>query len=220
MYIPKPYAETRPEAIERIVARIGFGMLITGSDESRLVTHLPFIFSPDEGPHGTLRAHLARANGHSKQLENSPAMVVFQGPHAYVSPTWSAGAMQVPTWNYVAVHAHGRVTVMTAEELRASLGALVAHFEAKYGSSWSIDALSPSSLTSHLAAIVGITIRLDRLEAKQKLSQNIPVEARRSLLAVLSSHASLGVREMADWMATTAGVLSETESASKRPDLP
>src|ERR687890_349960 len=109
MYIPEHFREGRIEVLHDFVRRYSFGTLVSQVEGEPFATHIPFLLDGGRGPNGTLRAHVARANPHWRGLRgDTTALVMFQGPHAYVSPSWYATPVAVPTWNYSAVHAYGR----------------------------------------------------------------------------------------------------------------
>ena len=112
MYVPDPYALHDQAAIAGLLQRHSFALLVTAAGGAPQANHLPFLYDPGRGPKGTLTAHLARANPQAAELERlaaegGQALVVFQGPHAYVSPRWYRTSQAVPTWIYLAVHAYG-----------------------------------------------------------------------------------------------------------------
>jgi len=138
---------------------------------------LPMLFEPDDGPLGTLRGHLARGNPHWRELAGGETLVIYNGPEAYVSPSWYPEKQRtgkvVPTWNYLTVQAEGTVVLHEdAGWLRAHVTRLVDRHEAGRPAPWSIDDAPAEYLTTQLKAIVGLELRITRLEAKRKLSQN------------------------------------------------
>jgi transcriptional regulator len=139
---------------------------------------LPMIFDPDGGEHGVLRGHLARGNPHWRELAaDGRAVAVFNGPEAYVTPTWYAEKRLtrkvVPTWNYVVVAAHGTLTLRPEPEwLMAHVRRLVERHEAGRPVPWSIDDTPDGYVETQAKAIVGLEMRVERIDAKRKLSQN------------------------------------------------
>src|ERR1700735_5706306 len=120
MYVPAHFEENRPEVLHQLIVDQPFGTLVTTGPNGLDANHLPFELAPAEGPHGTLRAHVARANPVWQEVASQPdTLVIFQGPAAYISPNWYPSKheahRQVPTYNYMVVHAHGRVTVRDDE---------------------------------------------------------------------------------------------------------
>lgn len=179
MYIPAHFSVTDPEALARVVHTHPLGMLLTHQVEGGLdADHIPFLFDADEGPHGTLRAHVARANPVWQRCAGgAPVMVVFRGAEAYISPSWYPSKheahRQVPTWNYEVVHAHGLLTVHEdARFVRRVIARLTQRHEAGEPVPWKMGDAAPGFVDELLAHIVGIEIAVTSLVGKAKLSQN------------------------------------------------
>ena len=175
MYIP-PYARIDDiGAAHEIMRAHDFAVLVTAGETH--VTHIPLLLAADEGPHGTLYGHMARANPHGAALEKSDSIAIFSGPHAYISPSWYTDpSKRVPTWNYAAVHAHGRGQMLTEAKSEAAMARLVSHFEP--ARDWTLDSISAEYKAKLFAAITPFKIVLTRIEAKAKLDQNKPGEDR------------------------------------------
>lgn len=176
MYQPKVFREADQRRLHDLIASHSFGALITTDEQGALeISHLPFLLDRDHGPHGALRVHVARANRIWKlATAGRPVTVVFDGPHGYVSPRWYEHPReQVPTWNYAVVHAHGRaVGPMDRADLAQLLDDLSAFHEADAPEPWRFAELDAALREQLLAEIVGMTIVVERLEGKLKLSQN------------------------------------------------
>ncbi|MFS8975666.1 FMN-binding negative transcriptional regulator [Cupriavidus necator] len=178
MYIPAHFAETRPEELARIVREHPLGMLVTHGSAGLDADHIPFEFDADEGTQGVLTAHVARANPLWQRCPTgTPAMVVFRGAEAYISPNWYPSKheahRQVPTWNYEVVHAHGLITVHDDERfVRRLVARLTRRHEAAEPRPWKMGDSTPEYLDSMLRNIVGIEIAITSLVGKVKLSQN------------------------------------------------
>ena len=112
MYIPAHFAETDRTKLFDFIERHSFGLLVSQLNGEPYATHLPLLLDRHSGPWGTIVGHMARANPHW-QTTDRQALVVFSGPHVYVSPTWYEAENVVPTWNYVAVHAYGAFQLVT-----------------------------------------------------------------------------------------------------------
>lgn len=172
MYIPDMFREDRTETLHAAVRTIGFATLITEGLEAN---HLPMLLQ--EGANGqVLRGHVARANPVWKKGDGA-ALAIFLGPHAYVSPNWYPSKAEtgkaVPTWNYIAVHAHGPIRwVEDADWLRTHVGALSAAHEAGRDVPWMISDAPVAYIDSMLRGIVGFELAIETLEGKYKLSQN------------------------------------------------
>ena len=116
MYIPAAFAETDLTKLHDFIEQNSFGLLVSQVDGLPFATHLPFLLERTAGPHGTLVGHMARANPQWREAGGQTALAIFSGPHAYISPTWYEAEQVVPTWNYTAVHAYGRVQIIEDED--------------------------------------------------------------------------------------------------------
>jgi len=184
MYIPRAYTLEDPRVIADVIEANSFGLLVTATGDTPVATHLPFRFDPDRGQHGTLVSHMARANPQWQEFgayaDGGLALTVFAGPHAYVSPTgYGDNGPTVPTWNYVSVHAYGRPRILDEGlEARAVLERLVETHEADLDPSWRLDSQEDAYIERMMRGIVAFELPIERIEAKAKLSQNKPDEAR------------------------------------------
>ena len=180
MYIPTFTAVTDPELLHDLMRRFSFATFVTAHDGRPFATHLPFLFSPEEGEQGTLVAHMARANPQWRGFaDGSEALVIFQGPHTYISPSWYEEEVSVPTWNYAVAHAYGVPRVITdAGRVREALRALVDTHEEGFEAPWAMG-LPEDYLQRQLRAIVAFEVPITRLEGKFKLSQNRSAEDQR-----------------------------------------
>lgn len=178
MYIPAHFAETRPDELARIVRDHPLGMLVTHGGAGLDADHIPFEFDAAEGPHGVLRAHVARANPLWQRCAGgAPVMVVFRGAEAYISPNWYPSKheahRQVPTWNYEVVHAHGTLNVHDDERFaRRIVARLTKRHEAGEPVPWKMGDAAPVFVDELLRHIVGIEVAVTSLVGKRKLSQN------------------------------------------------
>ncbi|WP_406239280.1 FMN-binding negative transcriptional regulator [Acetobacter orientalis] len=178
MYIPSLFVESRPEELHRIISEYPLGILVTNRPAGLDADHLPFLLDVNRGLQGTLLAHVARANPVWQEVHNGePVLVVFRGAEGYISPNWYPSKQEthrhVPTWNYVAVHAHGRIKVRDDEKfLRGVVGRLTRTHEADQPRPWRMGDAPTDYMSDMLTQIVGIEIELTRIEGKFKLSQN------------------------------------------------
>ena len=162
-----------------------------------MATHLPLIVK-DEGEHGILQGHFAKANPHWQALAGRETLVVFAGPHSYVSPSLYTESLSVPTWNYIAVHAHGTLALVEDDAAKEALLAdLIAAHEPSYLDHW--HGLPEGFRRTMLAGIMGFRIPIARIEGKIKLSQNRSLEERRNVHAAQSA-GSPDERALARWM--------------------
>jgi len=220
VYTPDHFAEDDFGTLHALMRAHSFAQLVTARPgEAPFATHLPLVLDAERGELGTLIGHVARANAHWRTFDGkTPALAVFAGPHAYVSARWYPSARQVPTWNYVAVHATGAPHVVDdpgrAFELLRTLmgeheGALPEAARALGKGPRELADIPFAYLDKLLRGIVAFELPIERLEGKRKLSQNKKPAERRALIAGLRAVCSTDAAAIADAMqATLAG---ETE---------
>ena len=178
MYVPSSNAEHRLDVVHDFMQAHPLGALVTATEEGLFATHLPFVLHRERGPYGTLEGHVARANPHHRLRATIPeGLVIFQGPDAYVTPSWYATKAEhgkvVPTWNYLTVHAYGTARFRDDHEfLRRHLETLTARHERGRARPWSQSDAPPEYIAGLERAIVGVELEITRLEAKWKMSQN------------------------------------------------
>lgn len=195
MYNPPHFEEVRPEELYRIIREYPLGALVVNGPHGLDANHLPFEFAPQSGPHGVLRAHVARANSVWQDVQDGDAvLVIFRAAEAYISPNWYPSKhelhRQVPTWNYQAVHVHGRITIRDDEKFVRGVVARLTHAHEHRVSAaepWRMIDSSKAYIDQMLAAIVGIEIEISQLVGKSKLGQN--KEERDRLSAAEALHA-------------------------------
>jgi transcriptional regulator len=185
MYIPAAFAEADLTTLHDFIERHSFGLLVSQVEGLPFASHLPFLLDRTTGPHGTLVCHVARANPHWQEADGHTALAIFSGPHAYVSPTWYEADQVVPTWNYAAVHAYGRVQLIEDEcALLEIVREMVRVYEQAIPRPWTFDG-STTFVKRLLGQIVGLRIDIDKIEGKFKLNQNHPAERRRKVVRAL-----------------------------------
>jgi transcriptional regulator len=188
MYTPSHFKEERPEALHAFIRQHAFGLLISPGPQGMEATHVPFLLDTDGGGQGRLLAHLARANPQWRLLEAAQeVLAVFSGPHAYISASWYTERTDVPTWNYVAVHAYGRARVVGPGRVRGLLEQLSGHYEEASAVPWSLAEVPEAPLQAMAKAIVGIEIELTRLQGTRKLSQNRSPEDQQRVIQALKA---------------------------------
>jgi transcriptional regulator len=205
MYVPRHFAfpEGAEGQLQDLIEANNFGLLVAGDGASAPpeAAHLPFVLDRARGPLGTLIAHVARANPLWRRFApGREVLVVFQGPHAYVSPDWYAASGLVPTWNYIAVHGYGVPRLLTDEAAATgALAALSATMEAALAPKppWTMDQLSESARRALVRGIVAFEIELVRLEGKQKLNQNRSAADRAGVIAALRALDGADARALA-----------------------
>jgi transcriptional regulator len=200
MYSPKFNLVTDRAVLIGAMRAYSFAILFGPLDGAAplTATHLPLVVK-DEGPHGLLEGHFARANRHWQALAGRETLVVFSGPHSYVSPALYTDPLSVPTWNYIAVHAYGTLELVEDEAGKDALvtGLICAH-EPGFEERWR--GMPEEFRRSMLAEIVGFRIPIARIEGKFKLSQNRD-EAERGNVRAAHAAGSADQQALAGWMA-------------------
>lgn len=181
MYIPKPFAMNDRERIIRFIRENSFGILFSQGNGRATATHLPFLFKENEGKLGALYGHMARANSHWKEIDGE-VLVVFPGPHAYISPAWYGEENTVPTWNYVAVHVYGTFRIIEDEKtMKWLMRESINFYEAEREDPWQTD-LDREFFKNLMKATVGFHIEITEIQGKWKLNQNHPIERRKRVI--------------------------------------
>ena len=200
MYLPEAFREDDLELLHAFMREQSFGALVTLQDGLPIANHFPFLLDEQQGPKGTLFAHMARANPQWRSLSvGQEALAIFQGPHTYVSPSWYIHdpSGSVPTWNYAVVHAYGLPRLIDdSEELYSLLRASVESFEASFEQPWTLHAAE--EYAQRMKSIVGFALQITRLEGKFKLSQNRPAVDRERVIAALKQQDSPVAEVMID----------------------
>jgi transcriptional regulator len=178
MYIPRHFEETDVKVLRSLIRAHPLGTWVTPGDGRLTVNHIPFLLHEDRGALGTLVGHVARANPVWRDYsKSSPSVVIFQGPEAYITPSWYPSKREhgkvVPTWNYAVVHAHGLPRVIESKDwLLGHVSELTRAHESKEAKPWKVADAPSDYIDGLLATIVGIEIPIDALEGKWKAGQN------------------------------------------------
>jgi transcriptional regulator len=178
MYLPSHFAEPRVDVLHESIRQAGLATLVTTGPGGLDAVHLPLLLEPSPEPLGRLVGHIARANPQWQAAPpESDALAIFLGPDAYVTPSWYATKREtgqvVPTWNYLAIHAHGRLRYFhDGERLLALVTRLTDRHEQPRPAPWKVADAPADYLGSMLKLIVGVEVTLTRLEGKWKASQN------------------------------------------------
>lgn len=175
MYVPTHFAPDE-HAVQQLLTHNGAADLVTNGVDGLEATMLPFVHDRD---HGTLLGHLARDNEHWTRADGRRGLVIVRGPDSYVSPSWYASTAEhgrvVPTWNYMTAHVHGTVTIHDdVDWVDAVVRRLTRLHEADRPEPWSVEDAPETYYRGQLRAIVGVEVRIERIDAKFKLSQNRP----------------------------------------------
>lgn len=207
MYIPADFNESSMEVLHAHIVQHPFGTLITHGASGLDANHLPFELASDEGEMGLLRAHVARANPVWQDVaDGDEVLVVFRAADAYVSPNWYPSKheahRQVPTWNYIVVHAHGRITIRDDERyVRGVVARLTRTHEASQPQPWKMSDAPADYIDTLLKSIVGLQIDITRLVGKSKLGQN---KASRDIAGAGEALRTCGRLEIGDAMLEAA----------------
>jgi transcriptional regulator len=178
MYIPTQFRESDVPTVHEAIRASGLATLVTTGPDGLQATPLPLLLDAEEGPYGALLGHVARANPQwQRSAPDADGLAMFQGVDAYVTPSFYATKREtgrvVPTWNYVAVHAYGRVEFIDdAEWLRRLVTRLTQHHEGAREKPWAVSDAPEDFIRSQLKGIVGVRMVISRLEGKWKMSQN------------------------------------------------
>jgi transcriptional regulator len=192
MYLPKHFAQTDIAALHALMDAHPLATLVTHGPEGIDANHIPLHLDAGASANGTLRGHVARANPLARAAAvDGEILAIFQGPQSYISPSGYATKAEhgkvVPTWNYTAVHAWGRLRLIDDPHwLLAQVRTLTATHEAALPHPWQVDDAPADYVEKMLGAIVGIEIVIDRLVGKWKVSQNQPPANQASLVAALA----------------------------------
>lgn len=201
MYLPEQFEERNLEVLHQLMRDYPLATIVTAVDGLPNANHIPLQLIATPNSLGCLRGHIARANPLLQEAIDSPveALVIFQGPNAYISPSWystkAVTGKVVPTWNYVAVHAYGILRIVDDPEwLGAQLEALTSVNEASFAEPWTVSDAPNDFIAKITEAIVGIEITITQLQGKWKVSQNQPQQNQQS---VVNGLLEKGLLEMA-----------------------
>ena len=206
MYTPKAFEVTDLPLLHAAMRESELATLVTMTTQGLIATHLPLLLDEKRGEYGTLTGHVSRANLQWRETDTkAEGLIIFLGPDTYVSPNWYPAKQEtgrvVPTWNYAAIHAYGRLTFYEDPEwLRTMVTDLTKRHEASFPAPWQVTDAPPVYIDSQLKAIVGFEFRILRLEGKQKFNQNRSVEDRLGVIEGLRELGGGRKTEVADLM--------------------
>ena len=178
MYLPPQFREDDVPTLHRAIEQIRFGTLVTLGGDGLIASHLPMLVDPAPAPYGTLLGHVAKANPQWRDPAPAvEALAMFVGPNGYVTPSWYPTKREtgkvVPTWNYVAIHAYGRIEFFEeAARLLALVTRLTERQETPRAAPWLVSDAPADFVRAQLKGIVGFALPIGRLEGKWKMSQN------------------------------------------------
>ncbi len=195
MHLRPAFTETDPARIAGLIAANPFGLLVTQGPNFVEASHLPFVLSHDNDVL-VLAGHLAAGNAQCASFAGGPALAVFSGPHAYISPGWYRSQPAVPTWDYAAVHVHGHLEPLDG----AALADMMRAASRDDPGGFDMDALEPRYRDAMINAVRGFRLRAERIEAQWKMSQNRSSADREGVIAALRAR---GEHAVADLVAAT-----------------
>jgi transcriptional regulator len=202
MYVPPLFKEDRIEVLHAAMRQAGLATLVTLTADGLVASHVPVLLDPEPAPYGTLLGHLARPNPQAKgAAAGTEALAIFLGPDAYVTPSWYATkrltGKVVPTWNYVAIHAYGKLSFFSeADRLLEVVTRLTDREEGKRAVPWAVTDAPADFVDGMLKGIVGFSLPITRLEGKWKMSQNRPGEDRSGVADGLTAEGRGEVAEL------------------------
>lgn len=186
MYVRTSHQPRSAADVVQAIRDAMFATLVTSTDDGMIASHLPFVLDQTRGEHGTLLAHMARANPQSAVIgDGSEALVIFLGPHAYISPSWYEDRATAPTWDYIAVHCYGTPRRHSDEEARENIERLIGVVEAGSENPWRMNDLMEDDVARMVRNVVSFEIPIARLEGKFKLNQGEKPERNRAAIAKL-----------------------------------
>ena len=204
MYVPPAFAESDLQTLHDFMEQHSFATVVSQGDIEPVASHLPLLIEREKGTMGRLVGHMAKANSHWTIADGEQVLVIFHGPHAYISPAWYEAKNTVPTWNYAAVHVYGSFRLDNSPEQRMEIvRKYVDAYEQPREQPWLLPNAEDDFIDRLLDMIVGFYIEIERIEGKWKLSQNHDPVRRRRVIEALKCGGSDNAREIAELMAKT-----------------
>lgn len=202
MYMPKHFASEDLAIANDVMDQNAFAIFLTHGNDLE-ISHIPIIRMDDGSKFGKLIGHVAKPNPQGNHFDGSlTATAIFSGPHAYVSPSWYTTPEMVPTWNYAAIHAHGKpAAIEDVSSVRAIMDELVSRFESDDTGNWSTAQLSEKRMIGQMKGIVAFEMPIERLEIKLKMSQNRSAADADGVITALSASPRETDRATAEMMA-------------------
>lgn len=196
MYTPKQYKLDDQQKILSFIKKYNFASLISTNDNKPFCTHLPFLLNTEQN---CLFGHMAAQNPQCDLLvQNQDVLVIFNGPHAYISPEWYTSARKVPTWNYLAIHVYGKLEFITDNnEVEQILKITTEVSEKENGTNWQYDSIPPALKNPLLTGIKAFKIKIESIEAKAKMNQK---NTKEDIQGVISGLQERGHSELASLM--------------------
>ncbi len=195
MYTPNNTKMDELSVIHDFIDEFGFGLIVSGSLTG---THIPFVLHRNEGEKGALYTHCAKANSHWKELDQTDVLVVFTGPHSYISPSWYAHSPGVPTWNYAAVHVYGIVSRLNDSDTLDAVEEVVNQYEPELLNKR--DVVTDEFRDKMLLGVVGLKIEITKIQGKLKLGQQRINEDQIGVYDALSNSSEFDRLALANYM--------------------
>ena len=207
MYIPGAFRVADASKLAAFIQQHSSATLVSHDGTAPFASHLPMLFHPGAGGHGTLLSHMAHANPQWQHFATGrEVLIIFHGPHSYISPSWYQTELAVPTWNYATVHAYGVPSVISEHERVVSLlREMVSAYEAPFEKPWPGN-LPDEYRDKQMCGIVAFEIPVNRLEGKFKLGQNRSTEDAQGVFDALSRSDDADARAVARMMLTECDV--------------
>lgn len=198
MYIPKHFICDDKEDIIDFMRTFSFATIVTSQNDFPIATHLPFVVS-EENDKIILTSHFAKANKQWKQISDNKVLVIFSEPHAYISPRHYESSQNVPTWNYISVHAYGNGIIINDDVGKFDvLEKTILNYESEYKEQW--DSISNDYKNKMIKGIVAFRIIVDEVQAKQKLSQNKKDSEKQNIINALKQSEDRNENLIAEYM--------------------
>lgn len=211
LYIPKAFENNDKKKLYDFIQRNSFGILFSQEENGPFATHLPFLIDENQGENGILIGHMAKQNPHWKNLNNKEVLVIFSGPHAYISPTWYNEDHTVPTWNYAAVHIYGTFRMINEQdELVELIEKTVNFYESSMTNPWNAR-FNNKFISGLMNGIIGFEIKINKIEGKWKFNQNHTIERQQNLVKGLRTSNQYHSEEIAEIMEENIKQIIEKE---------
>lgn len=195
MHVPKPMQLNDKAQLQHFIREHGFAVLVSSDLQG---SHIPLQLAADEGEWGTLYGHLAKVNPHWKVLDGQSVLVMFSGPHAYISPRWYQTTPAVPTWNYVAVHCQCVCHLLDETQTQAAIDRLVAIYEPDLLHDQSV--MTDDYQARLRNAVVGIKLDIQHMQGQEKLGQDKKPAVQQRVYKVLKDSRRLDDQQLAAYM--------------------